>query len=460
MAGHPNDLVARSGLADPGPSTEELPAISAELRALLDVSADAVLVVDGRGRIAALNQRLEALFALPAAGLLGHPVERLLPERHRRAHVAERGAYSQAPAARAMSSRTGLRGLRGDGGEFPVEVSLTPIIGSAGGLVMAVVRDVTSRVTLGERASVSTAALDAIPDSIFTTDISGNVEFLNHAAEALTGWSRRTARGRPLAEILPLGSEHESGLLESPVAACLRRGSPEACEVLTAPRPGGERLTLDLSATPMRDVSGAVTGMAVVARDVTHARLIARELAHQATHDPLTGLVNRREFERRLGGLLAGATGHHAQHALCFLDLDGFKGVNDGGGHGAGDELLCELSRLMRRRMRGRDTLARLGGDEFGLLLEHCGSSEAERIAGCIRRAVHNHRFTAGGRTYRVGASIGLVSLRPGMQAADVLGAADAACYAAKRAGGNQVQVFRTENPGRLRATGDPASTG
>lgn len=437
----------RAGDSESGPSTvdqdpviEDLPAVSPELRALLDASPDPVLVVDGAGRIAAHNQRLELLFALPEDRLLGRPVELLLPERHRRAHVAARGAYRHSPSMRAMSSRTGLMGRRGDGGEFPVEVSLTPILGSPHGLVLAVVRDVTSRLAVAETASVSTAALDAIADSIFTTDLSGNVEFLNQAAETLTGSSRAAARGRALVDILPLGGEDESRSAQSPVAGCLRRGGAEAREVVIA-SPGQERLTLDLSATPIRDATGAVTGAVVVARDVTHARRIARELAHEATHDPLTGLVNRREFERRLTNLLTDASGHRTDHALCFLDLDGFKRVNDGGGHGAGDELLRQLSELMRRRMRTRDTLARLGGDEFGLLLEHCRVHEAKQIAHGIRQAVHYHRFTAGGRTYRVGASIGVVPLLAGMRPEDVLHAADAACYAAKHGGGDQVQV-------------------
>src|SRR5690348_3582086 len=197
----------RAKVLDPGPSIEDLPAISAELRALLDASPDAVAVVDGTGRIAALNQRLEALFAFPAAGLLGHPVERLLPERHRRAHVAERAAYTHAPTVRPMSSRTGLMGRRGDGSEFPVEVSLTPIIGSADGLVMAVVRDVTSRMAIAEAASLSTGALDAIADPIITIDVAGNIEFLNRAAEALTGWTRVRAQSRSLSEVLPLASD-------------------------------------------------------------------------------------------------------------------------------------------------------------------------------------------------------------------------------------------------------------
>ncbi|HEU5042181.1 MAG TPA: EAL domain-containing protein, partial [Gemmatimonadales bacterium] len=228
------------------------------------------------------------------------------------------------------------------------------------------------------------------------------------------------------------------------VAECLRRGAAgEPCEVvLGAPGSDNSRV-LDISTTPIHDPSGAVTGAALVARDVTHARIVARQLSHQATHDALTGLVNRSEFERRLGRALASAGEEHSEHALCFLDLDGFKQVNDTCGHLAGDELLRQLSDLMRERMRSRDTLARLGGDEFGLLLEHCRLTTAARIAEQIRSAIESYRFVVGGQSYAVGASVGIVPIRgSGEHPGDLLRAADSACYLAKRGGGNRIQVY------------------
>jgi diguanylate cyclase (GGDEF)-like protein len=151
--------------------------------------------------------------------------------------------------------------------------------------------------------------------------------------------------------------------------------------------------------------------------------------------------VNRSEFERRLANALVSAAEGPAHHAVCYLDLDGFKQVNDASGHAVGDELLRQLSEVMRERMRSRDTLARLGGDEFGLLLEHCERPQAERIAEDIRKGIGGYRLTAGEHTYAVGASIGVVPLRPGMRPAEVIRAADAACYRAKRVGGDRVEV-------------------
>jgi len=432
-------------------ATDVSDSLDPELRSALEASSDAVLVVDRSGRIVALNRRVEALFGAPAKRLYGRPVEVLLPERARRAHAAERAAYAAAPTARPMSLRSGLTGLRADGTEFPVEVSLTPIVDSIEGLVMAVVHDVTARLPV--EAAIATpdrtaGALDAIPDAILTTDRRGNLEFLNRAAEELTGWVRAAARGRALDEVLPLISEATGERLPSVVAECLRAEAiGDTFEAVVPARSGREARSVDLSTTPIRDSRGTVTGAAVVARDVTHARLIARQLAHQATHDPLTGLVNRREFERRLAHALASATGGRAQHAVCYLDLDGFKRVNDTCGHLAGDDLLRQLSELMRERMRSRDTLARLGGDEFGLLLEHCRRPQAERIADGIRKAIGDLRFIVEGGTYSVGASIGIVPIRGGMRPAEVLRQADAACYTAKRAGGDRLHVSDASPP-------------
>jgi diguanylate cyclase (GGDEF)-like protein/PAS domain S-box-containing protein len=404
-----------------------------------------VLLVNRAGVIVALNGRAEAMFGTSARKLRGRPVEVLLPARFRAAHGKARAEYGKAPTLRAMSARSGLMGQRADGAEFPVEVSLTPVTGSPEGLVMAVVHDAGARrraeAAIGPEGRAG-EALDAIPDAVLVTDAAGNLDFLNRTAEELTGHRLVTARGQAVATVLPLTAEPDGPALTDRMARCLGGGEPtEAWEVVLAQAGDRERRTLDVSIGPLRNASGVITGAAVIARDVTSARHIAKELAHQATHDALTGLVNRSEFERRLARALAGTEAGGGEHALCFLDLDGFKSVNDACGHLAGDELLRQLSRLMRDHMRGRDTLARLGGDEFGVLLEHCGLTRAARVADEIRKAITGHRFTWGEATYRVGVSTGIVPVRAGGRPREVLREADTACYVAKRAGGNRIQV-------------------
>ncbi|WP_168224945.1 diguanylate cyclase [Azoarcus sp. DD4] len=163
-------------------------------------------------------------------------------------------------------------------------------------------------------------------------------------------------------------------------------------------------------------------------------------LAHQALHDPLTGLPNRRAFEQALEEAVAGSRRAGDHGVLCFIDLDRFKIVNDTCGHAAGDELLRRIARLIRQRVRAEDLICRIGGDEFALILLGCPPGDAFRIAEGLREAVAAFRFTWEGRRFSIGASIGLVRIDGGMAtASDVLVAADLACYAAKKNGRNRV---------------------
>jgi diguanylate cyclase (GGDEF)-like protein len=199
---------------------------------------------------------------------------------------------------------------------------------------------------------------------------------------------------------------------------------------------------VDVAVAPIHDRSRSVTGAVLVLKDVTHERAHAAQLIHQARHDPLTGLVNRREFEQRLSHALASAADLDRRHAVLYMDLDNFKEVNDSGGHAAGDALLRAITHSLMDALRERDTLARLGGDEFGVLLENCTLDDAMRIAEKLRLAVAEFAFSWEGRTFPIGVSIGVVQVagRCG-SVADVLRSADASCYAAKHAGRNRVHL-------------------
>jgi diguanylate cyclase (GGDEF)-like protein/PAS domain S-box-containing protein len=287
------------------------------------------------------------------------------------------------------------------------------------------------------------ALLGALPEAVVTCDRAGEIEFLNQAAERLTGHTREFALGRPLVEALPLVSELEGTPLESPAIACLRTGGslgPFEARLRDGLAAAGR--VIEVSAAPIREPDGPITGVILIIRDVTRAREVAQQLSHQATHDALTDLVNRAEFERRLTQALESTAKQGGKHALGFLDLDGFKRINDVCGHLAGDELLRELGTLLHGCMRARDTVARLGGDEFGILLEHCTPAKAVRIAEEMRKVINDHRFSCGGRTHSMGVSIGIVPVRgDSTSPTPLLSAADAACYQAKRRGGNRVQL-------------------
>ena len=204
----------------------------------------------------------------------------------------------------------------------------------------------------------------------------------------------------------------------------------------------GTEIPIGDSAAPVRDRLGEVIGVVMVIQDESEKRVVGRRLSFEATHDLLTGLVNRREFERRLTRMVTGLEGAPAEHVVLCLDLDRFKAVNDSCGHDAGDALLRSLGPLFSRHLRKRDTLARLGGDEFGVLLENCPPAEARRIAEEIRADFEQFRFEWSGTSFALGASIGLLvvtSDNGGVEA--VLRAADAACYTAKEQGGNRVHL-------------------
>jgi len=183
-------------------------------------------------------------------------------------------------------------------------------------------------------------------------------------------------------------------------------------------------------------------GIAIVLHDVRRERRDTLHLTHQASHDALTGLLNRIEFERYLSNAIDEMHRDGCTHALMYLDLDEFKVVNDTCGHAGGDELIRQIAALMRAKLRQTDTLARLGGDEFGVLVMHCDAGGGVRLAEEIREGISHYRFACGQRTFTLGVSIGVLTLDQKVtQVAEALSAADAACYRAKQNGRNCVQV-------------------
>jgi len=286
--------------------------------------------------------------------------------------------------------------------------------------------------------------LQSIGDGVITCDAHGRVEYLNPVAEELTGWRLEDSLGRTIDEIFRAFHEETCEPLENPLAVAVRRiRSIKSVRPMLLIRRDGNELYIESTASPIRDGSGTVTGGVLVFHDVSESRELNRRLSYHASHDVLTGLVNRREFETRLERALKSAKARETSYALCYIDIDQFKIVNDTCGHSAGDALLGQVGALLKSKVRWRDTLARLGGDEFGVLLESCSLEEALRTAETLRESIRNFRYTWEDRTFRLGASIGVVPITAENEdVASVLSAADSACGAAKESGRNRVHCF------------------
>jgi diguanylate cyclase (GGDEF)-like protein/PAS domain S-box-containing protein len=287
--------------------------------------------------------------------------------------------------------------------------------------------------------------LQSIGDGVITTDAGGNVEYVNPVAEDLTGWKVDDASGRPIDEIFRGFHEETCEPLENPLAVSIRRDRAiKSVRPTLLIRRDGNELYIESTASPIRDGKGVVTGGVLVFHDVSESRELNRRLSYHASHDILTGLVNRREFESRLERALKSARARETAYALLYLDLDQFKIVNDSCGHSAGDTLLHQLGNLLKAKIRWRDTLARLGGDEFGVLLESCNLDEAMQTAEELRAAIGDYKFMWDDRTFRLGVSIGVVPITADNEdVAALLSAADSACGAAKEAGRNRIHSFQ-----------------
>ena len=424
-----------------------------EFHQLLDASPDAMVVVDRNGRVTALNREAERFFGWSETELLGQQISHCIPTRFHPLLGPNLETHGGLVKRRTVTCFARRR----DGSELPVELARRPIGQGSDAQSLVTLRDLTqwrrAQATPSRTNEQARATLEAIGDAVITTDAACTITFLNLVAERLTGWTAEEAMGQSLDAVLPLISEASRQPVPNTAARCLAEGRSIDLEdgVLLLRRDGSEVPVGD-SAAPVRDRTGVTVGVVLVIQDESEKRRVGHRLSYEATHDALTGLINRREFERRLTRVVTDLAAAPADHALLCLDLDRFKLVNDSCGHDAGDDLLRGLSALLGGHLRKRDTLARLGGDEFGVLLENCPLAEAGRIAESLRVEIEQFRFEWGGRAHSIAASIGLIPViaETGGMAA-VLRAADAACYTAKDAGGNRVQLERlSQNSGAI----------
>lgn len=362
------------------------------------------------------------------------------------------------PAARAFSASLGHSSRR------IVQWLLWANAGMAAALILLTTWHTRSLLAQRQRAEQALDAereqahvtLAAIGDAVVTTDLQGEVRYLNPAAAALVGIPAQQAIGHPLAQVLQL-NDGTGALGADRLVERVLRGAPIHRDGFTPTvvRPDQSLVPIKLVGSAIRH-QGQPTGVVLVLHDVTRERHYVEQLSWQASHDALTGLVNRREFERRLEALISQPRAMGREGTLLYVDLDQFKLINDTCGHQAGDEMLREVCRMLQSHLREGDTLARLGGDEFGILLKDCPPGPSARIAEQLRQAGHDLRVLWEGRQLTTGLSIGMVQLIPALNTIQkAMRVADMACYRAKEGGRNRVFVYQAQDIEMSRREGD-----
>ena len=329
-------------------------------------------------------------------------------------------------------------------------------------VILTVARDVSHRksleVSLSRSKRQAQYTLESISEGVITTDNDGRIDYMNQAAETLIGTNRDDASGHRLGELFKLVDDADRRPLGDPVDRCLamRRRVNMGRRAVLVTIDGEHEHSVELTASPVRGPSNSISGTVVVFHDVSELRGLTRKMSYQATHDPLTGLINRREFERRLDEAMDSAHAEEAVHMLFYMDLDRFKAVNDSCGHMAGDNMLREVAALIKDQVRDSDFVGRLGGDEFGALLIGCPIDKARQIATDICNAIADYRFVWKDKIFNIGISVGLVEISHASGTLqDVISAADSACYMAKQQGRGQVHVYSARDEAVARERGD-----
>ncbi len=305
-----------------------------------------------------------------------------------------------------------------------------------------------------ERAQIT---LRSIGDAVITTDVNGQIEFLNPVAEKLTGWECAIARGLSLNRILGHFDVASREGIEKPLARSLQTGMSvrSGCDWMLR-RHDGRSVSIQYSISPLLSRDGEALGVVLVLHDVTENRSMARQLSYQAAHDALTGLINRREFEACLQATLESARSGNERHVLCYLDMDQFKIVNDTCSHSAGDKLLKDVAAILQAGLRESDVLARIGGDEFGILLKNCLLEDAVGITENMLVMIRTINNDSGGLTFGVSASLGIAVLDADAESVTaVMRRADLACYAAKDYGRNRIHIYQDSDQELARRHGE-----
>jgi diguanylate cyclase (GGDEF)-like protein/PAS domain S-box-containing protein len=424
---------------------------------LVETVHDAVLV--HRHEILFANTRFLTLLGMKANEVIGRPLsDFVVPEYVELVVNNLRRRLNDEPAAERYEVE-----LAGSHGVVTrVELSST-VIDSDGqtallltALEMMPEASISSLIPASRPRSMVT--LDAMGESVITVNTEGRIDYINHSAETLLSQRVDQVIGKSFAEVASLVDEADRRSLGDPVRMALTAGGRVSMgrRAVLVPVNGAAERSVELSVSPLTSDTKEPLGLVLVLHDTSELRGLTRQMTYQASHDALTGLVNRREFERRLQEAMESAQTGNAAHALCYLDLDRFKVVNDTCGHTAGDNMLREVATIIKEAVRDSDTVGRIGGDEFALLLAGCPLEKARQIADDVVRSVADYRFIWKDKIFNIGVSIGLVEIGPsGGAIEDLMSSADSACYVAKKQGGVHVHVYSAREEVTARHSGE-----
>ncbi len=416
------------------------------MRRMLGTVTDILYQTDSNHQITWVTDSVERVLGYTADDVRGHRIDEFL---------VDAGKDNQALNNRSQITNYPIRVYRRDGSVAWLLVSVRRLRDADGRFIgtEGVCRDGTDLIeaeqALFKERKRAQTTLASIGDGVITTTIAGVVDYMNPSAEALTGATRLDGDGRRFDEICHLRDCRTGKRIRRLVDTCIETEHDVHLQrEVTLYNPQLARdFAVKVNVSPIRDSRNEITGTVVVLHDITELREISRQMTHQANHDTLTGLANRQAFERRLRRLLETARLDGTTHALCYLDLDQFKIVNDTCGHTAGDELLRRIATQLANEVRENDFIARLGGDEFGVLLHDTALEQAKRTAERMRGRIEDFRLNWKNKLFRTAVSIGVVPITSQSGSlADVLSNADAACYIAKDSGRNRVHIYSPDS--------------
>lgn len=422
---------------------------------LVETVHDALLV--HREHILFANGRFLALLNLSAAEVVGRPLTDFVAPEYADlvASNLRRRLLGEAAVERYEVELIGAQGQ-----VTRVELSSTVIDSGGEAALLLTVLEMLPEASAAAPPSRPRAmvTLDAMGESVITVDAEGRIDYINHSAEILLNQPFDQVMGKSFSDVATLVDDTDRRSLGDPVRKALATGGRVTMgrRAVLVPVNAGPERSVEISVTPLLADGKEILGLVLVLHDTSELRGLTRQMTYQASHDALTGLVNRREFERRLQEAMDSAQTVNVGHALCYLDLDRFKVVNDTCGHTAGDNMLREVASLIKEAVRDSDTVGRIGGDEFALLLVGCPLEKARQIADDVVRSVNDYRFVWKDKIFNIGVSIGLVEIgRDGGAIEDIMNSADSACYVAKKQGGLHVHVYSAREEASARHSGE-----